>query len=319
MTKRYQFTPCDAELLRAATLLLRKVMGSDKIRPGQMVTLAKLQHILSVLPRATEDVTASVSVCTPTRTFGEIETFHWSVFSIEEERLKISCGGHFYRPSTGGDTFTTMIWEAFPGLPTALEDYSELHRIVPDLRTFPEGVESIDFSTSSYSLEIYDDDNPLLEADEDDEESSSREQSDPALQPEKAMDGEEKLAAVQQMLFSLADEPNSPIELYRRDGMIEAFQKEWHMALLIFQEMGWQPARALEKYAYPLTFITQDEGHAMQQSGQSFFTLIREDPMVGLSVPMDIQTLYQLTEFVGGGAFIVGQSGSHELARANDF
>lgn len=28
--------------------------------------------------------------------------------------------------------------------------------------------------------------------------------------------------------------------------MIEADQKDWHMALLIFKEMGWQPARPLE-------------------------------------------------------------------------
>jgi hypothetical protein len=169
MSERYEFTLQDGELLWAAGKLLRKVMGSDKIRPAQMVTLAKLQHVLSILPRATDSVTASVSVGRAPRSFGEVETRHWWEFSIEEVRLKISCGGHFYRPSTGGDTFTTMVWEAVPGLPAALEDYSELHRIVPDLCSFAEGVESIDFSKGSYSLEIYDDDNALLEEQDDDE------------------------------------------------------------------------------------------------------------------------------------------------------
>jgi hypothetical protein len=169
MSERYRFTHRDAELLWAASVLLRKVTGSGKIRPAQMVTLAKLQHILSVLPRTTEGVTASVSVSSAPRTFGEIETHHWWEFGIEDDRLKITCGGHFYRPSTGGDTFTTMIWEAIPGLPSVLEDYSEMHRIVPDLRSFAEGVDSIDLSSGSYSLAIDDNDNALLEDHDDDE------------------------------------------------------------------------------------------------------------------------------------------------------
>jgi hypothetical protein len=109
------------------------------------------------------------------------------------------------------------------------------------------------------------------------------------------------------------------IELYRRDEMIEAAQKDWHMALLIFKEMGWKPPRPLEAYAHPLTFIKHDEGEAMQQAGRSLFALIEHEPFVSASVQMDLGLFYQLTEFVGGGAFIVGRPGAYEDAKANDF
>jgi hypothetical protein len=129
---------------------------------------------------------------------------------------------------------------------------------------------------------------------------------------------EDPASPVQQTLFSPEDEPSSPIELYRRNEMIEAAQKDWHMALLIFREMGWQPARPLEAYAHPLTFIKHDESEAMQRAGHSLFALILNEPFVSTSVRMDLGLLYQLTEFVGGGAFIVGQPGSFEHAKAND-
>jgi hypothetical protein len=40
---------------------------------------------------------------------------------------------------------------------------------------------------------------------------------------------------------------------------------------------------------------------------------------VSTSVQMDLGLFYQLTEFVGGGAFIVGRPGAYENAKANDF
>ena len=54
MRNRYEFEKRDAELLWSANVLPHKVAGSAKIRPAQMISLAKLQHVLSVLPRVTE-------------------------------------------------------------------------------------------------------------------------------------------------------------------------------------------------------------------------------------------------------------------------
>jgi len=112
---------------------------------------------------------------------------------------------------------------------------------------------------------------------------------------------------------------SDPIELYRREEMVEADQKDWHMALLIFQEMGWLPVRPLETYDHPLMFVTDDEGKSMQRAGRSLFAVIQDEPFVSASVQMDLGLFHNLTEFVGGGAFIVGRPGSYEDARQNDF
>lgn len=171
MSNRYQFIPRDAELLWSANVLLRKVIASGQIRPAQMVSLAKLQHVISILPLATESVTASVSVSCPRHKFEEIVTYHWWDFGIENGRLCITSGGHFYDPKSGGDTFTTMDWTAVPDEPAELSDYRDQLWMVPDIRSFSEGVESIDLSAEGYSVTVLDYDNPLLdEQDEDDEE-----------------------------------------------------------------------------------------------------------------------------------------------------
>jgi hypothetical protein len=169
MGERYSLTTRDKALLASAADLLKKVAADDATKPAQLVTVAKLLHVLSVLPRVTPGVTASVSVSCPRHQFDEIETFHWYDVAVEEDQLRISSAGHFYRPSTGGDTFTTMMWDAVPEEPAELNDYRESLQIVPDVRSFPEGVQSIDLAVGGYTIQVLDDDNPLLEEDGDDD------------------------------------------------------------------------------------------------------------------------------------------------------
>lgn len=109
------------------------------------------------------------------------------------------------------------------------------------------------------------------------------------------------------------------IELYRRDEMVEIRLREWQTALCIFQKEGWNPKRPIGFYAYPLRFVTRDEGRAMQRAGQSLFAKIDDEPAFSTAVPMDLGTLYRVTDFVGGGAFIVGAEGAFANAKANDF
>ena len=110
-----------------------------------------------------------------------------------------------------------------------------------------------------------------------------------------------------------------PIDLYRRDEVIELDQEEWQMALLIFKEMGWRRARPLEAYVNPLTFVKHDEGRGMEQAGRALFNVIDREPIVSASVQMDLGLFHRVTEFVGGGSFIVGRQGSYAQAKAKDF
>jgi len=162
MSRLYQITPRDADILWAVRAFLRKTIASDYIRPAQIVTVAKLLHVFSVLPQVTEGVTASLQLVCPRRHFGHIETQHWWEIEIQDDRLCISSGGHIAPPITGGRTFTTMTWDASPERPAELHDYREALQAIPDLRSFFEGVESIDFGSAPYSIHVYDDDNPLL-------------------------------------------------------------------------------------------------------------------------------------------------------------
>jgi hypothetical protein len=150
--------------------LLKKVAGEESLRPAQLVSVAKLQHVLSRVPRVTCGVEVSVSVTSPRRHFGEIETWHWWDVGVEGEQLSISSGGHFFRPSSGGDTFSTMNWAAMPEAPAQLNDYRESLSMVPDVRSFPDGVASIDLTAGGYTIRVTDEDNPLLAEDEEGDE-----------------------------------------------------------------------------------------------------------------------------------------------------
>jgi hypothetical protein len=55
----------------------------------------------------------------------------------------------------------------------------------------------------------------------------------------------------------------------------------------------------------------------MQRAGRSLFAKIDAEPALSVSVPMNLGMLYRLTEFVGGGAFIVGRQGAFANAKAN--
>ena len=167
MPEHYRFDERDRDLLTAAAALLKKIANAETLRPAELVSVAKLQHVLSLLPRVTHDLEVTVSVTGPRRNFGEIETWHYWEIGIEGKQLSISSGGHFYHPSTGGDSFTTMEWSAVSEEPAELADYRETLWMVPDVQSFPEAVADIDFAQGAYRIEITDSDNALLDEDED--------------------------------------------------------------------------------------------------------------------------------------------------------
>jgi hypothetical protein len=193
MTERYQFNSNDRALLDAAIALLKKVIVAEVLRPAELVSVAKLLHVLTVLPKVTSGLEVTVSVTSPRRNFDEIETYHWWDVGVEGERLSIRSSGHFYRPSTGGDTFITTDWAAIPGEPAESNDYRASLRMVPDVQSFPEAVGSIDFKSRSFTVEITDQDNPLLEGNDEpgDEDTDEEGDSEPEGEDDMAeLDGD---------------------------------------------------------------------------------------------------------------------------------
>lgn len=115
------------------------------------------------------------------------------------------------------------------------------------------------------------------------------------------------------------DETTQILELYRREEIVEATEKDWLTALGLFQAGGWEEPRPVGAYARPLSFVTHNEGEAMKRAGQAFLKKVNEEPLVSAAVPMDLGLFCRITEFVGGGAFIVGHKGAYENAKANDW
>jgi hypothetical protein len=189
--ERYNLSSQDKTLLTAASALLRKIAAAELTQPAELVSIAKLQYVLSRLPRVTKNVTVAVSIQSPRRKFGEIKTWHWWDVCAADSKILISSGGHFHRPSTGGDSFTTMNWIASPGEDPAFDDYVGSLSIVPDVQSFPDAVASIDFTAEAYILRVDDADNPFLEDEADGDRNSDNDaQEELQAEPEPALEEE---------------------------------------------------------------------------------------------------------------------------------
>ena len=164
LPERYNFDLLDRDLLAAASDLLKNMVTGGILQHAEMASVAKLQHVLSHLPRATLGLDVKVNVQSPRHKFGEIETWHWWQVAVEDDQLSLSSGGHFSHPCSGGDSFSTMSWRATPGeQPSEFIDYRTGLAIVPDVQSFQDGIASIDFTAESFQVEIFDEDNPLLD------------------------------------------------------------------------------------------------------------------------------------------------------------
>ena len=89
-------------------------MDWNDIKPAQTVTIAKLLHALSILPRVTPGVNASLQVTSQRKIIGGYETqFYWEI-ETRDGHLSISNGGYVCPEIAGHEHFTAMIWEARP-------------------------------------------------------------------------------------------------------------------------------------------------------------------------------------------------------------
>lgn len=151
--ENYCFNGRDRALVASAVALLRKIAAAKSLRPAEVVSVAKLLHLFSRLPAApNRGMNVTVSVVSPRRQFGDVETYHWWEVGVEGQQLSIGSGGHFYQPSTGGDTFTTMSWTASPGHETDFADYRDDLATVPDVRSFPDAVGRLDLAEIAYKF-----------------------------------------------------------------------------------------------------------------------------------------------------------------------
>ena len=166
---KYELSKHDGVIIAATCQLIDKLTRSNTLSPAQRVSVARIQFVLSRVPRVTEDLDLSINVTGPRRLFGEIETYHYWTIAIEGAQIVVSGDGHFYRPSTGGDSFSTFRWAIVPGRPSEYLDYLENLAIVPDIAPFDVIADRIDFAKEKYEVEVTDSENVFLGEDYEDE------------------------------------------------------------------------------------------------------------------------------------------------------
>lgn len=171
----YEFSSEDIAILSATKELLWKTTRSEFIKARELEIVARILQVFEALPSVMSDLELRLQITGPRRTFGSHEIYHWWNVEVENGSLCIASQGHFYRTETGGDTFTSMIWRAFPGFATEHSDYLDSLSIVDDAQTFELEVRDIDFATGGYSLSVYENGEELENdsSDEDEDEGKS--------------------------------------------------------------------------------------------------------------------------------------------------
>ena len=160
----YCLSERDRAVVAVAIELLEKVTRAPFTRPAEMVSVAKALHLLKRVTRVTDaEMALRIHLKGPTRLFGEHEINHWWKVEINSPLIQIYSGGHFYRESTGGDSFTSFQWSAEPGEEPEYSNYLETLRIVDDAQPFYLEVAGLDLNEPGFALEVEDQDNPFLE------------------------------------------------------------------------------------------------------------------------------------------------------------
>lgn len=169
----YVFSSEDNDIVSATKQLLWKTARSEIITARELEVVARILQVFEVLPSVVADLELQLQVTGPRRTFGSHEIYHWWNIEVENGSLCVTSQGHFYRPETGGDTFTSMIWRAFPGFATEHSNYMDTLLIVDDAQPFDLEVQDIDFARGGYSLTVFENGEELEDDSSDEDEGIS--------------------------------------------------------------------------------------------------------------------------------------------------
>ncbi len=152
----YAFMPEVCSAIITAKTLLWKIAASDLADTAkERICVGKMFQVLQDLPAVRRNEELRILLSGPTRLYGSHQINHaWTIELLEDGTLRIDAGGYFSRPESGGDSFTTYIWEIGPGCEPEEHDLSQAHQIVDDADTFVNEVCKIDINEGGYSLEV---------------------------------------------------------------------------------------------------------------------------------------------------------------------
>jgi hypothetical protein len=269
MSERYIIQERDQQVLGAVEQLLKQLAFSGVLEPAQLVSVAKVLHVLSRLPRTTKTVCVTIELSWQLERSTGFSSSGWQ-FSVGGDWLTLSVGGTEYTDSVGSDSFTTMSWSAQPGQRTEYDgSWDDSWMKQDEYSDAPVHSESF----RGCSISVDDDDNELLFRSESSEEEE--------------------------------EDPDMPLELCRQGEKINLTLKDWRAAVLAFKQSGWEAGEDLDVYSTPGIAIGREDGLAMQEAGFGLWRMIDQNPALAQSIGLDVDLFFSLTEFVGTGVFSV--------------
>ncbi|WP_417730825.1 hypothetical protein [Rosistilla oblonga] len=162
MDEPYIFNETDCEVVELTMQLLAKIWQSDLVSEEGRGVVTAMAAAINEMPNGVHDYfNASVTLTGPRRKFGEHEIYHYWTVELEGGEFRVDASGYFYRPSTGGDNFTSFSWVAIPGYITDCRNFLKQIAIVDDAQPFGSEIAGIDLSEPGYQVRVEVDGEPL--------------------------------------------------------------------------------------------------------------------------------------------------------------
>lgn len=265
----YELGSSDLTVVKAAIQLLKKLILAPFVSPAEIVSVSKVMHVLKRLPQTSSEMNVSLSLTGPRRSFEgqeeKHEIYHWWDVDIDGTLITITSRGHFYRKSTGGDSFIAMDWKAAPGFETDHAVFLDQLGLVDDAQPFEQEVMQIDLSKPGYKLTVNDDDNPLLEEiaedEEDDLSESSLDEDEDDSPVDGASDAEDELEVTgngPELTANLWAFFDSTTELiYALAGRAYSLSGDHDKKLAILSELSRHDFRCAQRIRVPDRFTLQ--------------------------------------------------------------
>jgi len=146
MPQKYRFNSEDEAVMIEVNGLVRRLIYSGSLQPAQIVSVAKVLHVLSNLPSVNEDVSVTVELTAKREGKGRFKSFRLSV----SNELHLECATR--------DGLMTMEWHAYPGRYTEHDEYWEAEW----LSHFYWSDEPLALNLDDCEITVEDEDNPLL-------------------------------------------------------------------------------------------------------------------------------------------------------------
>lgn len=146
MPQKYRFDAEDKPVISEVDSLIRRLIYSARLQPAELVSVAKIWHVVVNLPSVNENVSVALELTANQEGHGRFKSFRFSV----SDELHLECATR--------DGLMTMEWHAYPGRSTEHDENWEAEWV----EHFYRSNDPLAFNPEECVITVEDEDNPLL-------------------------------------------------------------------------------------------------------------------------------------------------------------